>query len=95
MGGTHRMQGSGISGRGQPLNDHPRSTRGGVGSNKDHIYLHLEHLGAALSKASAGYCRVRQDICRCGCHREPIPVLPTVHYNMGGIPPTTVAKLVP
>ena len=40
--------------------------------------------GAA--RAAAGHFRIGQDLCRRRRHREPIPVLPTVHYNMGGIP---------
>jgi succinate dehydrogenase / fumarate reductase flavoprotein subunit len=59
----------------------------GVGKNKDHIDLHLEHLGAAVIKERlpgiAETARIFADV---DVNREPIPVLPTVHYNMGGIP---------
>jgi len=59
----------------------------GVGKNKDHIHLHLEHLGAAVIKERlpgiAETARIFADV---DVNREPIPVLPTVHYNMGGIP---------
>ena len=59
----------------------------GVGKNKDHIHLHLEHLGPAVIKERlpgiAETARIFADV---DVNREPIPVLPTVHYNMGGIP---------
>ena len=59
----------------------------GVGRNKDHIHLHLEHLGPAIIKERlpgiAETARIFADV---DVNREPIPVLPTVHYNMGGIP---------
>ncbi len=59
----------------------------GVGELKDHIHLHLEHLGPAVIKERLPGI---QDTVRIFSHvdvtREPIPVLPTVHYNMGGVP---------
>jgi succinate dehydrogenase / fumarate reductase flavoprotein subunit len=59
----------------------------GVGKNKDHIHLHLEHLGPAVIKERlpgiAETARIFADV---DVNKEPIPVLPTVHYNMGGIP---------
>jgi succinate dehydrogenase / fumarate reductase flavoprotein subunit len=59
----------------------------GVGKNKDHIHLHLEHLGPTVIKERlpgiAETARIFADV---DVNREPIPVLPTVHYNMGGIP---------
>jgi len=59
----------------------------GVGKNKDHIHLHLEHLGPSVIKERlpgiAETARIFADV---DVNREPIPVLPTVHYNMGGIP---------
>ena len=60
----------------------------GVGPNKDHIYLHLEHLGAErAARAAARHRRdARKVFAGVDVTKEPIPVLPTVHYNMGGIP---------
>ncbi|MCB9957123.1 MAG: succinate dehydrogenase flavoprotein subunit [Rhodospirillaceae bacterium] len=59
----------------------------GVGANKDHIHLHLEHLDANIIHSRlpgiAESARVFADV---DVTREPIPVLPTVHYNMGGVP---------
>jgi succinate dehydrogenase / fumarate reductase flavoprotein subunit len=59
----------------------------GVGPNKDHIYLHLEHLGAdLLHQRLPGITESAQIFAGVDATKEPIPVLPTVHYNMGGIP---------
>ncbi len=60
----------------------------GCGPNKDHILLHLEHLDPELlHERLPGISETAQDLRRRRCDRsEPIPVLPTVHYNMGGIP---------
>ncbi|MEQ9436332.1 succinate dehydrogenase flavoprotein subunit [Hyphomonas sp.] len=59
----------------------------GVGPEKDHIYLHLEHLGAAvLAERLPGISETAKIFAGVDVTREPIPVLPTVHYNMGGIP---------
>ncbi len=59
----------------------------GVGKNKDHIYLHLEHLGAeTLELRLPGISETSKIFAGVDVTREPIPVLPTVHYNMGGIP---------
>ncbi|MBT4891247.1 MAG: succinate dehydrogenase flavoprotein subunit [Rhodospirillales bacterium] len=59
----------------------------GVGPNKDHIHLHLEHLGAeTLHERLPGISESAQIFAGVDCTKEPIPVLPTVHYNMGGIP---------
>jgi succinate dehydrogenase / fumarate reductase flavoprotein subunit len=59
----------------------------GVGPNKDHIYLHLEHLGADILAARLpGISETSKIFAGVDVTREPIPVLPTVHYNMGGIP---------
>lgn len=59
----------------------------GVGPLKDHVYLHLEHLGPEIifdrlpTIAESAMTFAGVDVTR-----EPIPVIPTVHYNMGGIP---------
>jgi succinate dehydrogenase / fumarate reductase flavoprotein subunit len=59
----------------------------GVGKNNDHIYLHLEHLGAeTLELRLPGISETAKIFAGVDVTREPIPVLPTVHYNMGGIP---------
>ena len=59
----------------------------GVGPENDHILLHLEHLGAdLLHERLPGITETAQVFAGVDCTKEPIPVLPTVHYNMGGIP---------
>ncbi|MDH3220166.1 MAG: succinate dehydrogenase flavoprotein subunit [Gammaproteobacteria bacterium] len=59
----------------------------GVGPNRDHIHLHLEHLGAeVIDERLPGISESAEIFAGVDVTREPIPVLPTVHYNMGGIP---------
>jgi succinate dehydrogenase / fumarate reductase flavoprotein subunit len=59
----------------------------GIGKNGDHIHLHLEHLGAeTLELRLPGISETAKIFAGVDVTREPIPVLPTVHYNMGGIP---------
>ncbi|MCO6051142.1 succinate dehydrogenase flavoprotein subunit [Mesorhizobium sp. RP14(2022)] len=59
----------------------------GVGKNKDHIFLHLDHLDpAVLAERLPGISESARIFAGVDVTREPIPVLPTVHYNMGGIP---------
>jgi succinate dehydrogenase / fumarate reductase, flavoprotein subunit len=59
----------------------------GIGKENDHIYLHLEHLGAdILWERLPGITETAQIFAGVDATKEPIPVLPTVHYNMGGIP---------
>merc|ERR1712038_2074622 len=59
----------------------------GVGPNKDHIYLHLDHLPPeTLAERLPGISETAKIFAGVDVTREPIPVLPTVHYNMGGIP---------
>ena len=59
----------------------------GVGPKKDHINLHLEHLGAdVIQKRLPSITEMAKTFCGVDATKEPIPVLPTVHYNMGGIP---------
>ncbi|WP_422373489.1 succinate dehydrogenase flavoprotein subunit [Hoeflea sp.] len=59
----------------------------GVGKAKDHIYLHLDHLDpAVLHERLPGISESAKIFAGVDVTREPIPVLPTVHYNMGGIP---------
>jgi succinate dehydrogenase / fumarate reductase, flavoprotein subunit len=59
----------------------------GVGPLKDHIHLHLEHLGAdLLHERLPGISETAKIFAGVDVTKEPIPMLPTVHYNMGGIP---------
>jgi succinate dehydrogenase / fumarate reductase, flavoprotein subunit len=59
----------------------------GVGKNKDHIFLHLDHLDPKiLHERLPGISESAKIFAGVDLTREPIPVLPTVHYNMGGIP---------
>src|SRR3954452_18821999 len=59
----------------------------GVGPRKDHIHLHLEHLGAEiLHERLPGISETVKIFAGVDVTKEPIPMLPTVHYNMGGIP---------
>lgn len=59
----------------------------GVGKNKDHIYLHLDHLEpSVLKERLPGITETAKIFAGVDVFKEPIPVLPTVHYNMGGIP---------
>ncbi len=59
----------------------------GVGPKKDHIYLHLDHLDPKiLAERLPGITESAHIFAGIDLRREPIPVLPTVHYNMGGIP---------
>jgi succinate dehydrogenase (ubiquinone) flavoprotein subunit len=59
----------------------------GVGKNNDHIYLHLDHLPPdLLHERLPGISETASIFAGVDVTKEPIPVLPTVHYNMGGIP---------
>ena len=59
----------------------------GVGEEKDHIFLHLDHIDAdILAERLPGISESAKIFAGVDVTREPIPVLPTVHYNMGGIP---------
>ncbi len=59
----------------------------GVGPNKDHVYLHLDHLPPeTLALRLPGISESAKIFAGVDVTKEPIPVLPTVHYNMGGIP---------
>ena len=59
----------------------------GVGAQKDHIFLHLEHLGPeVINERLPGIAESARVFANVDVTKEPIPVLPTVHYNMGGIP---------
>src|ERR1700712_4669175 len=59
----------------------------GVGKKKDHIYLHLDHLDPkVLHERLPGISESARIFAGVDVTKEPIPVIPTVHYNMGGIP---------
>ena len=95
---AHTCTGDGnamVARAGLPLQDqefiqfHPTGIygSGGIGANGDHIHLHLEHLGVeTLGERLPGITESARIFAGVDCTKEPIPVLPTVHYNMGGIP---------
>jgi succinate dehydrogenase / fumarate reductase, flavoprotein subunit len=59
----------------------------GVGPEKDHIYLHLDHIPAeTLAQRLPGITESGKIFAGVDLTRQPLPVTPTVHYNMGGIP---------
>src|SRR5208283_3624661 len=59
----------------------------GCGPNKEYILLHLEHIGAELlHERLPGISETSKIFAGVDVTKEPIPVLPTVHYNMGGVP---------
>jgi succinate dehydrogenase / fumarate reductase flavoprotein subunit len=59
----------------------------GCGPKKDHIHLHLEHLDPkVIHERLPGISETAKVFAGVDVTKEPIPVLPTVHYNMGGIP---------
>ncbi|MGX2029614.1 succinate dehydrogenase flavoprotein subunit [Methylocaldum gracile] len=59
----------------------------GVGADKDHIYLHLEHVDpAVVEERLPGISQTVMIFAGVDVTKAPIPVIPTVHYNMGGIP---------
>ena len=59
----------------------------GVGAQRDHLQLHLEHLGPeVIHERLPGIAETARIFADVDVTKEPIPVLPTVHYNMGGIP---------
>jgi succinate dehydrogenase / fumarate reductase flavoprotein subunit len=67
----------------------------GVGPKKDHIDLHLEHLPAdVLDQRLPGIVHTARVFAGVDAHKEPIPVIPTVHYVMGGIPTNISTEVV-
>jgi succinate dehydrogenase flavoprotein subunit len=67
----------------------------GVGKNKDHIFLHLDHLDPkVLHERLPGISESAKIFANVDVTREPIPIVPTVHYNMGGIPTNFHAEVV-
>ena len=67
----------------------------GVGPNKDHIYLHLDHLpDDLLAERLPGISETAAIFAGVDVTMQPIPVLPTVHYNMGGVPTNHFGEVV-
>jgi succinate dehydrogenase / fumarate reductase flavoprotein subunit len=67
----------------------------GVGPKKDHIHLHLDHLDPKiLAERLPGISESARIFAGVDVTKEPIPVLPTVHYNMGGIPTNFYSEVV-
>jgi len=67
----------------------------GVGKEKDHCYLHLDHLPAELlAERLPGISETAAIFAGVDVTKEPIPVLPTVHYNMGGIPTNHLGEVI-
>ena len=66
----------------------------GVGKNKDHINLHLDHLDKKIiAEKLPGIADAAKTFANVDVNKEPIPVVPTVHYNMGGIPTNYKAEV--
>lgn len=66
----------------------------GVGPNKDYVYLHMEHLDPKLiHERLPGITETARIFAGVDATKEPIPVLPTVHYNMGGVPTNHMAEV--
>ncbi len=67
----------------------------GVGPDKDHAYLHIEHLDPEITKERLpGISETAKIFADVDVTKQPIPILPTVHYNMGGIPTNYKAEVV-
>ncbi|HEY0446664.1 MAG TPA: succinate dehydrogenase flavoprotein subunit [Allosphingosinicella sp.] len=67
----------------------------GVGQDKDHIYLHLDHIDAKiLAERLPGITETGKVFAGVDLTRQPLPVKPTVHYNMGGIPTNFYGEVV-
>jgi succinate dehydrogenase / fumarate reductase, flavoprotein subunit len=66
----------------------------GAGKNKDHIYLHLDHLDKkVIDERLPGISEAAKTFANIDVNKQPIPVVPTVHYNMGGIPTNYKAEV--
>ncbi len=66
----------------------------GVGKDKDHIYLHLDHLDSkVIEERLPGISDAAKTFANIDVSKKPIPVIPTVHYNMGGIPTNYKAEV--
>ena len=66
----------------------------GVGKNKDHVNLHLDHIDhKVIEERLPGIAESAKTFCEIDVTKDPIPVVPTVHYNMGGIPTNYKAEV--
>jgi succinate dehydrogenase / fumarate reductase, flavoprotein subunit len=66
----------------------------GAGKEKDHIYLHLDHLDQkVINERLPGISEAAKTFANIDVNKQPIPVVPTVHYNMGGIPTNYKAEV--
>ena len=67
----------------------------GVGPKKDHVYLHLNHLDPKVlhKKDCLEFQKQPKFFAGVDVTKDPIPVIPTVHYNMGGIPTNYKAEV--
>jgi len=66
----------------------------GVGKNKDYVNLHLDHLDPkVIEERLPGIAESAKTFCEVDVKKDPIPVVPTVHYNMGGIPTNYKAEV--
>ena len=66
----------------------------GVGKNKDYVNLHLDHIDPKIiEKRLPGIAESAKTFCEVDVRKDPIPVVPTVHYNMGGIPTNYKAEV--
>lgn len=67
----------------------------GVGPEKDHMHLQLTHLPASVvNEQLPGIKELAINFAGVDCTKEPIPIIPTVHYNMGGIPTNYMGQVV-
>ena len=66
----------------------------GIGKNKDYVNLHLDHIDPKIiEKRLPGIAESAKTFCDGDVRKDPIPVVPTVHYNMGGIPTNYKAEV--
>ena len=66
----------------------------GIGKNKDYVNLHLDHIDSKIiEKRLPGIAESAKTFCDVDVRKDPIPVVPTVHYNMGGIPTNYKAEV--
>jgi succinate dehydrogenase / fumarate reductase flavoprotein subunit len=66
----------------------------GAGKDKDHIHLHLDHLDSkVIEERLPGISDAAKTFANIDVSKQPIPVVPTVHYNMGGIPTNYKAEV--
>ena len=66
----------------------------GIGKNKDHVHLHIDHIDSKIIESRLpGIAESVETFVGRDVTKEPIPVVPTVHYNMGGIPTNYKAEV--